>query len=328
VQRYPFATGPDEGLNRRCVDELQTSLILRNPPAQAGGVQNSQVTLPAGWEERSRELLQVLGRSPAEISGALSDYGWKVSAIPVSAERILSIGCGEGDELAVIRAAFPKAELHAIDWECKVSPAGLAALNVTFETANFLDRLEIEQREYDAIFSNHVIEHLFDPDTTLRQLRNWLTPGGALVSALPMDADPDRPFVGDMFDLLARPKAISGLDLDRVDLGHPWKTNLADLRHTLTSAGYSSVELFQRAEHLSRMCAGDRAANQRRRQRGELYRGLVFGPFRALLKFVPGAPYSIRKLLFAIEGRCWFGTARLKNLLAPEVLIQAIKGAA
>ncbi len=179
MQRYPFATGPDEGLNRRCARELQTSLCLRNPPAQADRVRSSQVRLPAGWEDRSANLLQVLGRSPDQITGALSDYGWKVSAIPASAKRILSIGCGEGDELAVIRAAFPTAELHAIDWECKVSPAGLAALNVTFETANFLDRLEVEQRQYDAIFSNHVIEHLFDPDNTLRHLRNWLTPGGA-----------------------------------------------------------------------------------------------------------------------------------------------------
>lgn len=281
------------------------------------------MTLPHGWQERSTELLRVLGRTAAQIPQLLSDYGWKISGIPADARRILSIGCGDGSELAVIRAAFPDVRIDAIDWECQVAPAGQIALNVTVETANFIEDLTRETRQYDAIFSNHVIEHLYHPDETLRDFRRWLAPGGALVSALPLDADPDRPFIESMLKLLQQEPPISALDLDRVDFGHPWKTNLADLRRTLQAAGYETVELFQRADHLSRFRRGTRAENLSARRRGELLCSAAFGLPRSLLKLIPGAPYPIRKSLFALESRCWFGHAQLKSLLAPEALFVA-----
>ncbi len=196
---------------------------------------------------------------------------------------------------------------------------------VTYEIANFVDTVATESRQYDAIFSNHVIEHLFNPDETLRQLRQWLAPGGVLVSALPLDADPDRPFVGEMLQLISKRESVSLLELDRIDLGHPWKTNLADLLHTLGAAGYVDVKMFERPDHLSRLCPGDRDEIQQRRKTGEILCRAVFGPLRALLRLVPGAPFWTRKLQFALESRVWFGHHRLKNLLAPEVLLVAYR---
>jgi 2-polyprenyl-3-methyl-5-hydroxy-6-metoxy-1,4-benzoquinol methylase len=44
---------------------------------------------------------------------------------------------------------------------------------------------EVEQRRFNGILSHNVLEHLFDPAGTTRQLSTLLTPGGLLVHATP-----------------------------------------------------------------------------------------------------------------------------------------------
>jgi len=323
LQHYPFASGPDEAINRHCLNELATVIQIRPVEACSSPPREGEVMIPPVWKERCSQLYKRLNRKQQEIPGLFADYGWRINRIPPSAQRILSIGCAGGSELVVIRSAFPDAIIEAMDWECTISPADQSVLGVRVEINNFIEPLASESRQYDAIFSNHVIEHLYNPDDTLGSLRQWLVPGGVLVSALPMDGDPDCPFVDSMLKLVARTESLSPLDLDCIDLGHPWKTNLSDLYHTLVQAGFEGVEFYQRFDHISRPRSGTRKSHRLYLTRGKRWHAIFLSPLRTLLRLVPGSPRWIRRLLFAVECRVWFGHNSLKNSLAPEVLFVA-----
>ena len=104
------------------------------------------------------------------------------SGTPLS---VLDAGCGTGAFAAVLRDR--KYEVSAFDLsESGIELARKSAPGIRFESLSVYDNLiEDFQTPFDVIISIEVIEHLYDPDTSLRRLREVIKPEGTLILTTP-----------------------------------------------------------------------------------------------------------------------------------------------
>lgn len=145
-------------------------------------------------------------------------------------DRVLDFGCGNGGML-------PRIQSHGAEPEgLEVNPAaGAIAREAGFTVYPALDEIPAD-RQYDVIVSNHVLEHVRDPSSTLEQVRRFLRPGGTLVLKLPIDD--------------VRAKLQRGWSREDVDHHlHTWTPRL--LANTLFEAGYEveSCRIYTSAWH-------------------------------------------------------------------------------
>lgn len=105
--------------------------------------------------------------------------------VPRDAARILDVGCGCGDNAALIKGLNPDVWIEGITF----NPIEAA------RAENILDRvhiLDIEQatptnltENFDCLLFSHVLEHLRDPPGAILRLLPYLIPGGTVVIAVP-----------------------------------------------------------------------------------------------------------------------------------------------
>ena len=98
--------------------------------------------------------------------------------------RILEIGCACGATLREIGGRNPTARLYGV--ELNERAAAIAAPFVQILTMNVeeLDPADIAER-FDYIIMGDVIEHLLDPWAAIRNIRELLVPGGAIIASIP-----------------------------------------------------------------------------------------------------------------------------------------------
>lgn len=97
--------------------------------------------------------------------------------------RILDIGCGNGDISEYLSAAN---EQYAVDVQDRRRPT-----NRSFEYRLVdSERLPFEEGFFDAVISNHVIEHVPDQPLHLREIRRVLRRGGVAYLATPNRSSP------------------------------------------------------------------------------------------------------------------------------------------
>ncbi|NRA56690.1 MAG: class I SAM-dependent methyltransferase [Phycisphaerales bacterium] len=134
-----------------------------------------------------------------------------------SGDRVLDFGCGNGGMLSRIK------DFGASPTGLEVNPAAAAmARERGYDVYPDIEELP-DDMTFDAIVSNHVLEHVRDPSSTLERLRRQLVPGGRLILKLPVD---------DFRAGLQR-----GFSKDDVDHHlHTWTPRL--LANTLYEAGY------------------------------------------------------------------------------------------
>ena len=103
------------------------------------------------------------------------------------ARRVADIGCGTGELLGALAAAWPKAELYGIDFAASRlgAAASLAPPRVRLVDADLDVALPFRHRTFDYVFCTEVLEHLTDPARCLRELRRVLAPGGRLTLSVP-----------------------------------------------------------------------------------------------------------------------------------------------
>lgn len=261
-----------------------------------------------------------------------NDYGWKLRQLPNHPAHILSIGCGSGVELAFLRAKFPSAGITALDYDLRIGggPRTLELLNVEFFQGDIFDSarlLQTQGRRFDLIFSNHVIEHFFEPDRAIANLAQLLRKDGMFSAGVPLDA---YPFADLLEKFSAEPASIHGLDLNWLDLRHPWKTNEADLAATLLESDLGKVTLYRRTNSANNSKSSiDLSLSEcrdRERRSRVLYNVLIqpiVGTMKVLFGLNP--PRRLARLVFALDRRIWFGRYRIKLDTQPEVFVTAIK---
>jgi len=170
--------------------------------------------------------------------------------------RALDIGCGDGEFLSV---------LQQMGWECH----GTELTEVTARRAAAIPGLSIrtgpltpdayDANRFDVISLWHVLEHLPDPDRTLRDCARWLAEGGLLLVAVPnLDSWQARTFRGAWFHLdppfhlhhfapgsLARALGAAGFEL--LETRHlSWQYNpFGVLQSLLNALGFTRDELYE-----------------------------------------------------------------------------------
>lgn len=99
------------------------------------------------------------------------------------AERVLDLGCGDGNNL---RWLAPFAErLYGSDYNLvRLARAQARATGATLFLADLLNYPAFDN-SFDAIFFNHVIEHIPDDGAALATVHRILKPGGLLVLGTP-----------------------------------------------------------------------------------------------------------------------------------------------
>ena len=102
------------------------------------------------------------------------------------ARRVLDVGCGAGDNAALLRAREPACEVHGITHS--QAEAELAAPHLSrcwvFDVEQQWPR-ELEQERFDALLFSHVLEHLREPSRVLARFCHLLQPGGCALIAVP-----------------------------------------------------------------------------------------------------------------------------------------------
>jgi SAM-dependent methyltransferase len=115
----------------------------------------------------------------------VSTYQWfKSRFFPEPAELCLTLGCGFGpfERMAIesgIGRRFKGYDVSDRAIECARQAATVAGMGdrIQYEVCN-LDKLELPERAYDAIFAISSAHHVFELENMYRQVRRALKPGG------------------------------------------------------------------------------------------------------------------------------------------------------
>jgi 2-polyprenyl-3-methyl-5-hydroxy-6-metoxy-1,4-benzoquinol methylase len=108
--------------------------------------------------------------------------------VPVSARRILDIGCGAGVFGGLLKEA--RGPEHAPEiWGVEMDPRAAALAESRLDRVLcgdvFTVLSQLEGQRFDAVVMNDVLEHLADPQELLRALPALLSEGGCLVASIP-----------------------------------------------------------------------------------------------------------------------------------------------
>jgi 2-polyprenyl-3-methyl-5-hydroxy-6-metoxy-1,4-benzoquinol methylase len=100
--------------------------------------------------------------------------------------KVLDVGCGAGDNAALILAKYPGCEIHGV-----THSAAEAAIAGKSMTACWVFDIEKEipaglaAVRFDAVIFSHVLEHLRDPAMIVNRFSGLLLRGGCVVIAVP-----------------------------------------------------------------------------------------------------------------------------------------------
>ena len=100
---------------------------------------------------------------------------------PRAAGRVLDLGCGEGECMAILRACGWSVQGVEMD----PRRAAIARAHGVPVWSGEITEYPWDGRPFDVIRLWHVLEHLPEPDRILRHIRPWLKPGGELIVGVP-----------------------------------------------------------------------------------------------------------------------------------------------
>lgn len=101
--------------------------------------------------------------------------------VPTPIRRLLVVGCGSGQEAAVLASELG-AEVVGIDIDCAFDPESAAAVELRRGDAT---RLDFADGSFDFVFSYHVLEHIPEYARALAEMRRVLADGGGFCVGTP-----------------------------------------------------------------------------------------------------------------------------------------------
>lgn len=144
------------------------------------------------WEDRVNTMMEMIATNISRkqtATTATPDYYQyarpEVQAlVPISAEKILDIGCANGALGQALKQRQP-CEVTGIEYVPKIAQQADAVLDKVL-TGSIEGRLpELPVDYYDCIILADVLEHLRDPESLLVALKRCLAPGGSIVASIP-----------------------------------------------------------------------------------------------------------------------------------------------
>lgn len=194
---------PDE---RRAIAEAGRAEVLRAHTYRHRVAELLHVVLgdaPARFDGQGAPVRAGQRPAPARLPGqaaasatteappsALRDYYSRhrpevAGLVPASARRILDVGCGAGMLGSSLKA---ERECEVVGVEINPHAAEVARRHLDLVLEIDLDEAEdlpLETSSFDCVICADVLEHLRDPERTLRMLARYLRPEGVLVASIP-----------------------------------------------------------------------------------------------------------------------------------------------
>lgn len=97
---------------------------------------------------------------------------------------VLDLGCGRGYLLRALHRALPEARCIGVELSAGAADE-LRAEGIEVHVQDVADRLPADDASLDLVVMGEVIEHVFDPDACIEEIRRVLKPGGTLVVTTP-----------------------------------------------------------------------------------------------------------------------------------------------
>ena len=120
--------------------------------------------------------------------------------------KVVELGSGEGKLLRTLAARKPSLELHGCDVRAPAVPPDV------YRFHDLTERVPLPDREFDAVVTFDVLEHVPDPLQTLGEARRLLKPDGRLLAFVPIE--------GERYSAYALLRSLFGSDLYAVTKGH------------------------------------------------------------------------------------------------------------
>jgi GT2 family glycosyltransferase/2-polyprenyl-3-methyl-5-hydroxy-6-metoxy-1,4-benzoquinol methylase/tetratricopeptide (TPR) repeat protein len=136
---------------------------------------------------QGKKAISMQPQPPAEFTSDSIYYGYVrqeiLDLIPLSAKRILDIGCGAG-RLGEVLKQRQQATVIGVETVPAAAKQAQARLDDLFEED--IESLQLSDREpFDVVVCADVLEHLKNPLAVLRKIHHWLKPNGRVVISLP-----------------------------------------------------------------------------------------------------------------------------------------------
>jgi 2-polyprenyl-3-methyl-5-hydroxy-6-metoxy-1,4-benzoquinol methylase len=165
--------------------------------------------------------------SPNYLAQARSLVAWVEPLLP-SEGRWLDVGAAYGLLLSEVRRVVPRWSLHAVEPSADARPALEQIAELEMDFPAFWRGRTGERSHFDVVSLVHVLEHLRDPWSALRELRARLKPGGLLLVEVPNDPVVELERAG-----------------RRNDLPHLWFFSEAGLCEAARTAGFEVLKSAQ-----------------------------------------------------------------------------------
>ena len=103
----------------------------------------------------------------------------------LNVEKLLDIGCGNGEFSLILKQAFGVQEVYGIEIAAQAAEiARNKGINVVCTNLNEAD-IPFDNDAFDMVFAGEIIEHLFSPDHFLDEIYRVLRPGGCCIITTP-----------------------------------------------------------------------------------------------------------------------------------------------
>lgn len=187
----------------------------------------NELTIARRPDAQSEIAFQVARETPILLGGDYNDAqsNHLQAMIPLDCSRLLDFGCGAGQWSARIAKLYPWMEVVGVDaGEALIERAREchAGGKVSFEVGDFT-RLAHADSSFDCVYADNTLEHCFDLDAALSEIKRILMPGGVLVAAIPLD----------------------GLNPEEDCDNHTWKTIQSQAVRRLERAGFNAIHCEQ-----------------------------------------------------------------------------------
>jgi SAM-dependent methyltransferase len=106
-------------------------------------------------------------------------------AVPVTARRVLDVGCGQGQLGARLKLLDPLRTVFGIERRPDVAAAAAEHLDGVFTLDVQTQDPPVEPGSIDCVVYGDVLEHLVDPEDVLARYRRFLGHGGVVVCSVP-----------------------------------------------------------------------------------------------------------------------------------------------
>jgi 2-polyprenyl-3-methyl-5-hydroxy-6-metoxy-1,4-benzoquinol methylase len=171
--------------------KLYSEYLTHTPEGNAGpavrlynAVRNGILAVAFGYEKvGAKENRRLFYRVLSKVRDLKERMGGEVMWLDASLRgRLLDVGCGNGEFIAHMRDLGWQVVGLEPDADAVLAATGTLGLDVR---QGSLEDTDFPAASFDAITMNHVVEHLPEPEETLRRCLGLLRPGGLLVMVTP-----------------------------------------------------------------------------------------------------------------------------------------------